>query len=604
MLNMAIMKCFFPFVSGVFCLLPVMSSGASGAELSDAPVPVEVTVKNLNVPTVVGRDFNVVAEIHIDNDSPGPGAGNAASAGPAVLDEVCVTLSGLPRKAVRNVKLMYTGTMSAIHSRTTSFAMRTLVSQTGSQQMLFADSHYALELCSVRPSARDSEYASGRPGAVVRPGSGDAFRMSLSAQQPLVKGDNWFYVSVSVDPRHIEDMSSVYSLSVDEVAVSGKTSAGASAGRCPASLEQEGCTGHRLAVALRDHGDDGVFSYRIPGLVTTPSGTLIAVYDVRHHTSLDLQEDIDVGMSRSTDGGRTWEKMKIIMDMGRWGGLPDAQNGIGDPAVLVDENTGEIFVVAVWTHGLGNDRAWNQVGDGFGPETTAQLMMVSSKDDGKTWSEPRNVTRQVKAEEWRFTLQGPGRGICMSDGTLVFPIQYVGPDRVPNAGIMYSLDHGETWHCHGHAWTNTTESQAAEVAPGVVMLNMRNNRGTGRIVCTTEDLGRTWTLHPSSEKLREPVCMAGLLQVDAQDNVLGRDILLFSNPDTVKGRNHITIKASLDGGLTWLPENSLLLDEEEGWGYSCLTMIDSGTVGILYEGSVSQLVFQTVRIADIVSSDE
>ena len=598
------MKCFFPFVSGVFCLLPVMSLGASGAELSDTPVPVEVTVKNLNVPTVVGRDFNVVAEIHIDNDFPVPGAGNAASAGSAVLDEVRVILSGLPRKAVRNVKLMYTGTMSAIHSRTTSFAMRTLVSQTGSQQMLYADPHYALELCSVRPSARNAEYASGRPETVARSESGDAFSMSLPARQSLVKGDNWFYVSVSVDPRHIEDMSSVYSLSVDEVTVSGKTYAGASAGRCPASLEQEGCAGHRLAVALRDHGDDGVFAYRIPGLVTTPSGTLIAVYDVRHHTSLDLQEDIDVGMSRSTDGGRTWEKMKIIMDMGRWGGLPDAQNGIGDPAVLVDENTGEIFVVAVWTHGLGNDRAWNQVGDGFGPETTAQLMMVSSKDDGKTWSEPRNVTRQVKAEEWRFTLQGPGRGICMSDGTLVFPIQYVGPDRVPNAGIMYSRDHGQTWHCHGHAWTNTTESQAAEVAPGVVMLNMRNNRGTGRIVCTTNDLGRTWTLHPSSEKLREPVCMAGLLQVDAQDNVLGRDILLFSNPDTVKGRNHITIKASLDGGLTWLPENSLLLDEEEGWGYSCLTMIDSGTVGILYEGSVSQLVFQTVRIADIVSSGE
>ena len=179
MLNMATMKCFFPFVSGVFCLLPVMSSGASGAELSDAPVPVEVTVKNLNVPTVVGRDFNVVAEIHIDNDSPGPGAGNAASAGPAVLDEVCVTLSGLPRKAVRNVKLMYTGTMSAIHSRTTSFAMRTLVSQTGSQQMLFADSHYALELCSVRPSARDSEYASGRPVAVTT-GSMSVF--------PLIRG--------------------------------------------------------------------------------------------------------------------------------------------------------------------------------------------------------------------------------------------------------------------------------------------------------------------------------------------------------------------------------------------------------------------------------
>ena len=191
----------------------------------------------------------------------------------------------------------------------------------------------------------------------------------------------------------------------------------------------------------------------------------------------------------------------------------------------------------------------------------------------------------------------------MKDGTLVFPVQYVGPDMVPSAGIMYSRDHGRTWLCHGPARANTTESQVAEVSPGVLMLNMRNNRGTGRIVCTTEDMGRTWHVHPSSEKLREPVCMAGLLHVPADKNVLGKDILLFSNPDTEQGRNHLTIKASLDGGITWLPENSLLIDAEEGWGYSCLTMIDSSTVGILYEGSVSQIVFQSVKLEDIVKTE-
>ena len=120
------------------------------------------------------------------------------------------------------------------------------------------------------------------------------------------------------------------------------------------------------------------------------------------------------------------------------------------------------------------------------------------------------------------------------------------------------------------------------------MLNMRNNLRTGRIVCTTTDLGRTWIQHPSSLTLREPVCMAGLLHVPAEKNVLGKDILLFSNPDTTSGRNHLTIKASLDSGMTWLP------------GYSCMTMIDEETVGILYEGSVSQIVFQAVKLEDVV----
>ena len=95
--------------------------------------------------------------------------------------------------------------------------------------------------------------------------------------------------------------------------------------------------------------------------------------------------------------------------------------------------------------------------------------------------------------------------------------------------------------------------------------------------------------------------MASLLNVKALDNVLNKDILLFSNPNTVKGRDHITIKASLDKGLTWLPEHQLLLDEDSGWGYSCLTMIDKETIGILYESSVAHMTFQAVKLTDIIN---
>lgn len=568
----------------------VPSFPVSGSQSGISPVAIKANVMDVHVPTVLGQEYNVVAEICLECPA-GMDPDNASGAGYVslgedgyVLDRVEVKLEGIPMKAVRDLRLMYTGTMSAVLSRTTSYAMKTLVAQSGSAQMLYADPHYAIEQSCIRPVSSSSA------------GPAEFF---LPSGQKLTIGRNWFYVSISIDPRRIPDLSMVYTIEVTGVSVNGSPVEFLYNGKPHCDVGDRSAE-RRLAQALRNHGDDGVFAYRIPGLVTTPEGSLIAVYDIRHRTSLDLQEDIDIGMSRSTDGGRSWEKMKTIMDMGRWGGLPDAQNGIGDPCVLIDEATGEIFVVAVWTYGLGNDRAWDQVGDGFSPETTAQLMLTSSRDDGRTWSAPRNITTQVKAPEWRFTLQGPGRGICMADGTLVFPMQFVGPDRVPSAGIMYSTDHGQTWHCHGGAWTNTTESQVAEVEPGVLMLNMRNNLRTGRIVCTTTDLGRTWIQHPSSLTLREPVCMAGLLHVPAEQNVIGKDILLFSNPDTTSGRNHLTIKASLDSGMTWLPENSLLLDEEEGWGYSCMTMIDEETVGILYEGSVSQIVFQAVKLEDIV----
>jgi len=92
--------------------------------------------------------------------------------------------------------------------------------------------------------------------------------------------------------------------------------------------------------------------------------------------------------------------------------------------------------------------------------------------------------------------------------------------------------------------------------------------------------------------------MASLISVPAEKNALGKDILLFSNPDTTDVRRDITIKASLDGGVTW--PYKLLLDEGYGWGYSCLTMVDSETVGILYESSVANMTFQTVKLQDIV----
>lgn len=83
----------------------------------------------------------------------------------------------------------------------------------------------------------------------------------------------------------------------------------------------------------------------------TPKGTLIAVYDVRYNSAVDLQENIDVGVSRSVDGGQTWLPMQIAMDMGEWGGRSHKENGIGDPAILVDPQTGRVWIAGLWLHG-------------------------------------------------------------------------------------------------------------------------------------------------------------------------------------------------------------------------------------------------------------
>lgn len=416
-------------------------------------------------------------------------------------------------------------------------------------------------------------------------------KVLLNAGQKLFPGVNYFWISLQMKPD--ASLLDKVSAMISTVTVDGKTAFIHSVS--PKNIV------HRLGVGVRHAGDDGSAAFRIPGLATSNKGTLLGVYDVRYNNSNDLQEHVDVGLSRSVDGGKTWEKMRLPLAFGETGGLPAAQNGVGDPSILVDTRTNTIWVVAAWTHGMGNQRAWQSSYPGMDMNHTAQLVLSKSTDDGKTWSEPINITDQVKDPSWYFLLQGPGRGITMQDGTLVFPIQFIDSTRVPNAGIMYSKDRGETWKIHNYARTNTTEAQVAEVEPGVLMLNMRDNRGGSRAVATTKDLGKTWTEHPSSRKtLQEPVCMASLISVKAADNTLNKDILLFSNPNTVKGRHHITIKASLDGGLTWLPEHQVMLDEGNGWGYSCLTMIDKETVGILYESSVAHMTFQAVRLRDII----
>lgn len=511
-----------------------------------------VSVHSPVIPVVTDREYNILSEIRI-----------VCTEEASVLSEVTLSIEGLPFKAIKNVRLMSTGTMSAIRSRSKSYVMQSEGKRLGGGQDIWCNPAFAKEIvCRKRTKS-----------GMIR----------LPADYRLNKGENYLYVSMKVAGRRIHDLAVPFSLRVESVVVNGVS----------ADLERFGSETKRLGVSVRQSGDDDVYSYRIPGLVTTSRGTLVAVYDIRYDSSLDLQNNIDIGVSRSTDGGKTWGPMIKAMDMGEWGGLPQAQNGVGDPSVLVDETNGRIFISALWTHGLGVDRAWTSAGQGMDPAQTGQILLVSSDDDGRKWSSPVNITSQVKQPEWFLTLQGPGRGICLKDGTLVFPIQHIAPDRIPEAGIMYSLDGGNTWATHSSARTNTTEAQVAELPDGRLMLNMRDNRKTGRAVSTTSDLGRTWEEHPSSGTLVEPVCMASLINAG--------NVLLFSNPAVKKGRSHTTIRSSIDGGCSW--NSGLLLDEEENWGYSCMTMIDDETVGILYESSVSQLLFQAVKLKDILSAE-
>lgn len=358
----------------------------------------------------------------------------------------------------------------------------------------------------------------------------------------------------------------------------------------------------RPYVVIHHQGEHDCHTFRIPAIARTSDGTLLAVYDMRYNSRRDLQGHMDIGLSRSTDGGQTWETPRPIMDMGKFGGLPQDKNGCSDPNILVDQQTGQIFVSAVWTHGKPGTHQWKGKGSepGLDIKKSSQFMVVRSNDDGRSWTAPENWTMQLKHPDWYLFAPAPGNGITMTDGTLVMPTQGRDQTGKPFSNLMYSKDHGQTWVVSTPARDDTSECAVAQLSDGALMINIRDNRNredksqtNGRAVSVTSDLGKTWKVHSSDHSaLPEPVCMASLISHRLPD---GRHVLFFSNPNSKTRREKMTVRVSMDDGKTWPSDKQILLDEKGG-AYSSLVMVNNRTLGVLYESSRADLVFQTIQL--------
>ncbi len=343
-----------------------------------------------------------------------------------------------------------------------------------------------------------------------------------------------------------------------------------------------------FGVLIRDSGWDGVSGYRIPGLAISNKGTLLAVYDIRHKNHSDLPGDIDIGLSRSFDRGKTWQPMQVAMNRT---GADETREGVGDPTILVDRETGRIWIAALWAH------------DGFSTEaskpglklgSSGQLDLVYSDDDGKTWSQPKSITAMAApGKDWCILFQGPGMGITMRDGTLVMPAQFISKDRLWYSTIVWSRDHGKTWTAGNGARPGTCEAQVVELNDGSIMINMRNFKEHARSVAITKDLGKTWTEHPTSIKaLPDPICQASLLRIASVKDGDSKNLIAFCNPYSDSRRINMSIQFSEDEGMTW--KNRILLNKKPGYGYSCMALVDKGTLGVLYE-TAGGLIYQQVK---------
>ena len=318
-------------------------------------------------------------------------------------------------------------------------------------------------------------------------------------------------------------------------------------------------------------GQDGVAIYRIPSLVVTIDGTLLAVCDARVKHGGDLPNNIDQAIRRSTDNGKTWSPIEIIIDY-------PGEEGAGDPCMLVDRNTGRVWLLVTY----GDNVGWKQSRPGYG-KNTLHILSTYSDDDGLSWSRPKDITRQVKKPEWNAMWTSPGIGVQWSRGRLLVGCSVHDENKQVASYQMFSDDHGETWSISEACGMDTNENQTVELADSTLMVNMRSTHGKGcRAVAESTDGGITWTGFRHDEQLPEPVCQASFIRYPNDADTRERNWLLFANPARSKSgdRREMTVRLSQDGGRTW-PISRLV--HAGPAAYSCMAILSDGSVGLLYE---------------------
>jgi SSS family transporter len=318
------------------------------------------------------------------------------------------------------------------------------------------------------------------------------------------------------------------------------------------------------------NGDEGYKCFRIPAIVTTLKGTVLAFAEARKNNCGDAG-DIDLVVKRSADSGRTWSGLQVV-----WS---DSTNTCGNPTPVVDATTGAIVLLSTWNIGTDKEKL---IKDRTGKDTR-RVFVLSSMDDGHSWSAAREITGEVKRSDWTWYATGPGRGLQIGQGRhrgrLVIPCNHEeAATRSNHSHVIYSDDHGRSWKLGGSAQDSTNEATVAEISNGRLMLNMRNTGHTRyRQIAVSRNGGRRWSARSPDTALTEPVCEGNLIRYHFPGK---SDCLVFSNPASTKARVGMTVRVSYDDGRTW-PYKKVLYEGPSA--YSCLTALPDGNLGCLYE---------------------
>lgn len=328
-------------------------------------------------------------------------------------------------------------------------------------------------------------------------------------------------------------------------------------------------------------------SIRIPALLATAKGTLIAVAEGRDSAADQASNDLIVRIS--TDSGRTWGKSEVALELGK--------DCINNPCLVQESKSGRVFlffqVFPAGTREFGGIEP--------GPKGPTKIGYITSENEGRSWSKPTWLTEALKPDVATTTASGPGIGIQLSRGPkagrLIIPFNSQGPKGSFVNWVAYSDDAGRTWRRGANVpqeGMQLNEVQVSETEDGGVYLNSRQWKGSGgRKASWSKDGGETWSPAIQDKSLPEPVCQGSLLSFPEK----ARHVTLFLNPEGSppgKGRANGTLRMSLDGGRTWAKSRLLVPGK---FAYSSIARLRDGRIGVLYEpAGHSEILFLTVDL--------
>jgi len=328
---------------------------------------------------------------------------------------------------------------------------------------------------------------------------------------------------------------------------------------------------------LWQSGIDGYDTYRIPAIVVTTNGTILAFCEGRKNGRSDTG-NIDLLMKRSSNQGRSWSQQSVLWD--------DSGNTCGNPCPIIDRQTGAIILLMTWNRGDDHESAIIAEKS----KDTRRIFISISKDDGISWSRPREITAQTKKDNWTWYATGPGAGIQIEKGPnagrLIAPCDHIeAKTKKYYSHVIYSDDHGASWHLGGTTPRDrVNECQVIELSQNRLMLNMRNYDPGRRYrqVAYSADGGLSWAGQDFDSALIEPICQASL-RAHSWNSEGKRALLLFSNPASKSKRENMKLRSSVDEGKTWTTQ--LILNPGPS-AYSDLGFLDDSQGVCLFEGGL------------------